>query len=81
MIEYYQKTCDWNRSLRKLKTTKQITPDTLRKKTFPMFYVGTYDCYENIKIKLWSTTRILKPCHVEFFCYKNKMIVRFNYIL
>ena len=29
MIEYYQKRCSWNRSLQKLKATKNITPDTL----------------------------------------------------
>ena len=44
-------------------------PDTLRKKSLLMVYVGTYDCYENIKIKLWSTISILKPWHI--FCYKN----------
>ena len=26
-----------------------------------MVYVGTCDCYDNIKIKLWSTSGILKP--------------------
>ena len=29
-----------------------------------MVYIGTHDCYENIKLKLWSTVSILKawPC-------------------
>ena len=49
-------------------------PDTLRKKSLLMVYVGTYDCYKNIKIKLWSTISILKPWHI--FCYKNKIIVK-----
>ena len=31
------------------------------KKSFIMVYVGTYDCYENIKIKFWSTISLLKP--------------------
>ena len=56
-------------------------PDTLHKKSFLMVYLGAYDCYENIKIKLWSTISILKPWHVESFHYKNKMIVKFNYDL
>ena len=55
--------------------------DTLHKKSFSMVYVGTYDYYENIKIKLWSAISILKPWHVEFFCYKNKMIANFNCVL
>ena len=46
-----------------------------------MVYDGTYDCYENIKIKLWSTISILKPWHIEIFCYENKMIVKLNYVL
>ena len=56
-------------------------PDTLHKKSFLMVYIGTYDSYENIKIKLWSTISILKPWHVEIFRYKNKMIAEFNYVL
>ena len=75
------KMCGWNKTLWKQKTTKQIMPDTLHKKPFLMVYIGTYDCYENIKIKLWSTISILKPWHVEIFRYKNKMIAEFNYIL
>ena len=45
-----------------------------------MVYVGTHDCYENINIKLWSTISKLKPRHVDIFCYKKKMIVKFNYV-
>ena len=50
-------------SLRKLKAMWQIMPDRLLKKSFLMVYVGIYDCYENIKMKLWSTISILKPWH------------------
>ena len=46
-----------------------------------MVYVGTHDCYENTNIKLWSTISKLKPRHVDIFCYKKKMIVKFNYVL
>ena len=56
-------------------------PDTLHKKPFLMVYIGTYDCYENIKIKLWSTISILKPWHVETFNCKKKMIAKFNHVL
>ena len=49
-------------------------PDTLRKKSLLMVFVGTYDSYENINIKLWSTISILKPWHI--FYYKSKMIVK-----
>ena len=45
----------------------------IRGEGFPA--MGTYDCYENIKIKLWSTISILKPWHINIFRYKNKMIV------
>ena len=48
MIEYYQKTCGWNRSLWKLNG-------------YLMVYIRMYGCYENIKIKFWSTISILKP--------------------
>ena len=41
-----------------------------------MVYVGTCDCYDNIKIKLWSTISILKPWQVDIFGYKKKMIVK-----
>ena len=41
-----------------------------------MVYVGTCDWCENIKTKLWSTISILKPWHIEIFCYKKKMIVK-----
>ena len=51
------------------------------KKSFLRVYIGMCDCYENIKIKLWSTISILKAWHVEIFCYKKKMIVKFNYVL
>ena len=51
-------------SLQKLKTTQQVTPDTLwLKKLFYIVYVGTYDYYENIKTKFWSTISKLKPYH------------------
>ena len=29
------------------------------KKSFLMVYIGTHDCYENIKIKFWSTISVL----------------------
>ena len=51
------------------------------KKSFLVVYVGTCDCYENIKTKLWSTISKLKPRHVGIFYYKKKMIVKFNYVL
>ena len=41
-----------------------------------MVYVGTCDCYENIKIKLWSTISILEPWRVRIFRYKRKMILK-----
>ena len=46
-------------------------PDTYAKKSFLTVYVGTHDCYENTKIKFWSTISVLKPWHVEIFCYKR----------
>ena len=81
MIKYYQKTCGWNRSLRKLKICNKLSQIHYAKKSFLMVYVGTCDCYENIKIKLWSSISILKAWHVEILCYKKKMIVNFNYVL
>ena len=61
---YYQKTCGWNSKSQKTKNyiTNYARYTTL-KKSFLMVYVGTYDCYENIKTKLWSTISILKPWH------------------
>ena len=32
-----------------------------------MVYIGTYGCYENMKIKLWSAIRILKPWECRNF--------------
>ena len=32
-----------------------------------MAYVGTWDCYKNIKMKPWFTISILKPQHIEIF--------------
>ena len=32
-----------------------------------MVYVGTYDCYENIKIKFWSRISLLKLWHCRNF--------------
>ena len=37
-----------------------------------MFYVGTYDCYENIKIKLECTISILKPWHCRNFWFQKE---------
>ena len=31
------------------------------KKSFLMLYIGTYECYENIKIRFSSTISTLKP--------------------
>ena len=62
MTEYYQKTCDWNS--KSMKTENYIinyARYTTLKKSFLMVCLGMYDCYENIKIKLWSTIVILKP--------------------
>ena len=42
------------------------------KKSFLMVYVGKCNCYENIKIKLWSTISILKAWHVEIFRCKKE---------
>ena len=72
MTEYYQKTCDWNSTSLKTKNLcnklcKIHYTHTHTKKTFFMVYVETYDCYENIKIKLWSTVSILKPWHCRNF--------------
>ena len=39
-----------------------------------------YGCYENIKIKLWSTVSILNHDPVEIFNYKKKVMVKFNYV-
>ena len=36
-----------------------------------MVYVGKCACYENIKIKLWSTISILKPWHGNFSLLKE----------
>ena len=62
MIEYYQKTCDWNS--KSLKTENYVTNYaryTTLNKLILMVYVGTYGCCENIKTKLWSTLSVLKP--------------------
>ena len=64
MIEYYQKTCGWNsKSMKTKKLHKKLCQIHYAKKSFTMVYVGKYECYENIKIKLWSTISILKPWH------------------
>ena len=44
------------------------------KKSFLLVYFGTCDCYENIKVKLWSTISRLKPWHVKILNYEQKMI-------
>ena len=62
MIEYYQKMCSWNS--KSLKTKNYVTNYaryTMLNKKFLIVYVGMYDCYKNIKIKLWSAISILKP--------------------
>ena len=46
-----------------------------------MVYFGTYDCYKNIKIKIWSTIVYQNHDTVEIFNCKKKMIVKFNYVL
>ena len=61
MIEYYQKTCGWSSKSTKTKNSQQkMMPDTI---CWKIISYGTYDCYKNIKIKLWSTINILKPWH------------------
>ena len=60
MIEYYPKKEGWNN-----KSTKTKNHETYQihyaKKSFFTVFVGMYECYENIKIKLRSTISILKP--------------------
>ena len=51
------------------------------KKSFLMVYVVTNGCYENTKMKLWSIIAYQNYDTVEFFYYKQKMIVKFNYVL
>ena len=46
-----------------------------------MVYVGTYDCYENIKIKLSFTISLLNHDTAEIFNYKKKMIEKFCKLL
>ena len=63
-IQKWQKTCSWNsKSPKTKKYTTNYTRYTMLKKLFLMIYVGTYDCYENIKTKIRSTISILKPWH------------------
>ena len=81
MVEYYQKRAAEIEVYENFKLRNKLCQIHSAKKSFLMVYDGTYDCYENIKITLWSTISILKPWHVEMFCYKYKMIVKFNYIL
>ena len=63
------------------------------KTIFLMVYVGTYDCYENIKIKFWSTISILKPgnfrnfylqkendCKVAHCCYWGYQIILLSWL-
>ena len=75
IIEYYLKMCGWNS--KSLKTKNYVTNyaryATL-KKSFLMVYIGTYDCYENIKTKLWSTISILKPWHYKILTTKRKWL-------
>ena len=53
MIEYYQKTCGLKSKSRKTENyVKKLRQIHYAEKTFLMVYVATYDCYENIKIKL-----------------------------
>ena len=56
-------------------------PDTLSEKSFLLVYVGTYDCYKNIKIKFSSTINIKMMTLKKSFNYKKKMIVKLNYVL
>ena len=56
-------------------------PDTLSEKSFLLVYVGTYDCYKNIKIKFCSTINIKMMTLKKSFNYKKKMIVKLNYVL
>ena len=55
MIEYYKKLYGWNSKFMKTK----IMIKHYAKKSFLMVYLGMYDCYDNIKVKLWSTISIL----------------------
>ena len=66
MIVYYQKGVAEIASLWKLKT-KNYARCTILQKLFLMIYIGTCECYENIRIKLWSTISILKPWHCRSF--------------
>ena len=59
MIEYYQKTCSWNTKSTKTKNCNKLHQIHYAKESFLMVYIGTYDCYENIKINVWSTISIL----------------------
>ena len=62
MIEYYQKMRGWNSKSPKTKSyVTNYARYTMLKKSFLMVYNGMYDCYENIKTKLWLTITILKP--------------------
>ena len=64
IIEYYQEMCGWNSKSPKTKNdVTNYARYTTLKNSFLMVYVGTFDCYENIKTKLWSTISILKPWH------------------
>ena len=59
MIEYYQKTCSWNTKSTKTKNCNKLHQIHYAKKSFLMVYVGTYGCYENTKINVWSTISVL----------------------
>ena len=61
MLEYYQKIYSWNSKSTKTKNNvTYYTRYTMLKKSFLMVYVGTYDCYENIKIKHWFLEELFR---------------------
>ena len=52
MIEYYQKSAAEIEVYENYKLRNKLHQIHYVKKSFLMVYVGTCDCYENIKIKL-----------------------------
>ena len=75
MIKYYQKMCGWNDMFLKTKTyAANYARYTMLKKSFLTVYIGMFDCYKNIKIKLSSTASIFKPWCQKLLTTKRKWL-------
>ena len=75
MIEYYQNMCNWNSKSRKTRNCDKLHQIHYARKQFLIIYVGMYNCYENVKINLWSKFSILKPWHCRNFQLQKKWLL------